>query len=179
MDILLSDVHSPIILSLDIFKKSPQDLLDIPYHRNECLIQTDISYENIQTNWQTERKNEYLSCFDLECINKLYSDLNEIIDSNYVGITQVVLDDKISSLEKILLGPSVRCGFSKTRVTNTKINTGKTNKNKPWFDNNCKQKRKEYFRLRKILKKSSINDDRLRIEAKRYKNFIRNTSCTF
>ena len=127
---------------------------------------------------QKENK-EYLSCFDLECINKLYSDLNEIIDSNYGGITQVVLDDKISSLEKILLGPSVRCGFSKTRVANTRINTGKTNKNKPWFDNNCKRKRKEYFRLRKILKKSSINDDRLRLEAKRYKNFIRNTSRTF
>ena len=179
MDTLLSDVHSPIILSLDILKKSTINSQNALVVDNTHVLPVDIPYKPIQTKWLPEKSTEYLNCYDLECMNKLFSDLQEVIENNYIGLTQVLLDDKISSLEHILLDPSVRCGFSKTRVSNNTINSRKNNSNKPWFDVNCKNKRNEYFRIKNILKKSKTNTDRLKIESKKYKNFIRNSSRKF
>ena len=69
----------------------------------------------------------------------------------------------IGNLGNILLGPSIRCGFSK-KIT-SKVNGSKRakNTNKPWFDTNCKSKRNEYFRIKNRLKKCTIND-RLKVE---------------
>ena len=109
-------------------------------------------------------------------MNNLYFNLHEIVIGNYIGVNQLILEELVSSLEKILLEPSVRCGFSKNTVHNRKANSYKSNNDKPWFDENCRNKRNEYFRVKNILKKSKSNDNRLKIESKKYKKFIRNTS---
>ena len=68
--------------------------------------------------------------------------------------------------------PAQFSGISETRL---KMKSNRF-KNKPWFDINCKNKRNEYFRIKNKLKKSKANDHRLKVESKKYKNFIRNTS---
>ena len=47
--------------------------------------------------------------------------------------------------------------------------------NKPWFDNECIEKRKKYFRVKNKLRKSKSYRDRLilRNEKKLYKKLIR------
>ena len=101
--------------------------------------------------------------FDLELVNNLYFHLHEIVIGNCIGVTQEVLEEQVSTLENILLEPSVRCGFSKNIVHNRKVKSYKSNNDKPWFDENCRIKRNEYFRVKNILKKSKSNDNRLKI----------------
>ena len=58
----------------------------------------------------------------------------------------------ISNLENILLGPSIRCGFSKKVTAKVNGNKRVKNSNKPWFDTNCKTRRNDYFRIKTRLK---------------------------
>ena len=163
MDILFSDVHSPITLSLNILKKSVSIPPNNPNHENIDSLPSDIPFNHIKTKWLPERKNEYLSSFDLDLVNKLYSDLQIITGNNCDGTSQLILDEMIGNLGNILLGPSIRCGFSKKVTPNVNESKRVKNTNKPWFDTNCKSKRNEYFRIKNRLKKCTIND-RLKVE---------------
>lgn len=179
MDILFSDVHSPVTVSLNILKKSTFDPPNNLDDQNSIILTSDIPYTPIKTKWLPKRKIEYLSSFDLDSVNSLYSELQEIVENNYLETSQVILDEKIGNLENILLRPSIRCGFSKTMTSNQKVYKIINSNNKPWFDINCKNKRNEYYRIKNILKKTKANNDRLRVESKKYKTFIRNTSRKF
>ena len=163
MDILFSDVHSPITLSLNILKKSGSTPPYNPNHENIDSLPSDIPFNPIKTKWLPERKNEYYSAFDLDLVNKLYFDLQIITGNNCNGISQLILDKRIGNLGNILLEPSIHCGFSKKVTSNVNESRKAKNTNKPWFDTNCKSKRNEYFRIKNRLKKCTIND-RLKVE---------------
>ena len=179
MDILFSDVHSPLTLSLNVLNKSKLNPNIILGEQESNMVTSDISYTPIKTKWIPERKIDYFRSFDLNSVNTLHTELIGIVENGYIDATQVNLDEKICNLESILLKPSIDCGLSKNNKSNKNLNNKKVNQNKPWFDINCKNKRNEYFRIRNRLKKSNANDDRLKIESKKYKNFIRNVSRRF
>ena len=149
---MLSDVHSPIILSLDILKNSSQNSPNELEKREEISLPTDIPYKSIKTNWQPKRKDEYLNNFDLELVNNLYFNLHNIIIGNYIEVSQEILEEHVSSLENILLQPSFLCSFSKNTGHNRKSNSLKSKNDKPWFDENCRIKRNEYFRVNNFEK---------------------------
>ena len=77
----------------------------------------------------------------------------------------------------ISITSGLETGISK--CSQNKRNTHKLNKtNKPWFDQECHKKRKQFFRIKNRLKKSKSFHDRaaLNNETKAYKKFINKKS---
>ena len=158
MDILFSDVHSPLTLSLNVLKKSTLNQHNVLKDQNQNILTSDVPYTPIKTKLIPERKVDYLRYFNIDNINNLYAELQEIAENNYEDTTQVVADEKIGNLENILLQPSFDCGFSKNISSGNRLHNNKNNKNKPWFDINCKNRRNDLFRIKNTLKKSKASN---------------------
>ena len=89
------------------------------------------------------------------------------------GANQNDIDDITKKITDIGILPGLNTGISKPIAPRNKSN--KQNKiNKPWFDHECREKRRNYFRIKNRLRKSKSFQDiaALKNETKSYKKFI-------
>ena len=163
LDKNLSDKHSPIILKLKTKQK------ENPGNQNETSHETDINYEQINSKWSDEKKSEFQSNFDQNKINDLYQTLDNI---EINSINQTKIDEVVKQISNISITAGKNTNMSK-KITNNKSPTKNTKKDKPWFDNECRLKRKHFLQIKRRLirkrSKSNIDTKILNHEAKMYK----------
>ena len=168
LDQNLSDFHSPIILTLKTDYENTQT------NNTDQTIESDINYEPINSKWCSDKKLEFQSKFDL---NKI-EEANLLLDTfESEGSNQRDIDSIVKLISDISVKSGLETGISK--CPQNKRNPHKLNKtNKPWFDQECHEKRKQFFRIKNRLKKSKSFHDKaaLNNETKAYKKFINKKS---
>ena len=149
----LSDKHSPIILTL----KTKHSIG--PTNQNEIPIETDINYEQINSKWNDEKKTEFQSNFDQSKIQSLLQILDDI-DLNCADQTKI--NDIAKEISNVSIIAGINTNISK-KVANNKgpVKEQKKQKgDKPWFDNECRTKRKHFLSIkRRFVRKKVKNSD--------------------
>ena len=137
------------------------------------LKESDIEYERISSKWDNNKKQEFQSNFDQNKISDFLQIL-ETIDTKNTDQTEI--NNIVKEISNISINAGIKTNISKKITGNAapKINP---KANKPWFDHECREKRKNFLQLKRRLLRRKIktqNDtETLDSEARVYKNFIR------
>ena len=162
-DRLLSDKHSPINLTINvdntkISKQMPNNIND---NRGSPIVE--------KVKWNDSREEDYEKAFDMNEINSLDLNLDNIM-------TNVITSDNIEEISKklnnILLEPAKSVGMCKK--SNPSSKPKKTKNDKPWFNNDCKNSKRTYWKFKRSLPKTSNTENTtLKNLAKQHKKLIR------
>ena len=158
-----SDYHSPIILTLNARHTTSAEA--------EIVSESDVEYNPVSTKWCDEKKAEFQSKFDQSKIEEANQLLDMLEPNN--NTNQSDLDNITNILANISTLAGLETGISK-QINNNNINSKPKKASKPWFDQDCHLKRKEYIRIKNRLKrtKSTQNEIALKNQSKLYKKFI-------
>ena len=161
-DPCLSDAHHPLCIELS-FKHCK---------RTEKKSGSKASTTKTRVAWDPNMKADYNRLIDNRLLEKLERDIAQL---QKMTPDQKSMDHCVSILTNILVTPARRIGIEKK----IRYNPNKERKvHKPWFDNECKKYRKDYYRSKQKLKrKSDIKE--LRARAKLYRNFMRQKSNNY
>ena len=162
-DPCLSDAHHP--LCIEIYYK----------HSDNSRTKSGAKASKTKTRvaWDSNMKTHYSRLIDIRMLEKLGNDIAQL---QTAIPDQKSIDQCVSILKNILVTPARRIGIEK-KIRYNPNNEQKVH-NKPWFDSECKQRRKAYYKSKKILKrKCEIKE--LRARAKLYRNFMRQKSNAY
>ena len=168
LDQSLSDFHCPIILTINNLPIESKHAVDEESHVS------DIIYKPINSKWDMNRINEYQLNLDSDKFRNYVDMLGKLVSETP---NQQRVDEVVNALCNLYVEPALKMGISKLYNTNYNNNfkPHKRKMNKPWFDKECIEKRKKYFRVKNKLRKSKSYRDRLILknENKLYKKLIR------
>lgn len=168
---LYSDIHSPILVT---FKTDNVNRI----HENFNPKGNGIDTQNIKP-WDNEKVNEFINNIDINKISLLEQKL--IVQSNENDITAETIDSLLNDLKDILLNSASETLGIRV-IKNTKNDNHIDNKtNKPWFDNECKNFRRNFRKAKRKFKSNpTIQNKTLMIETeKQYKNIMDNKYKSF
>ncbi|XP_071123270.1 uncharacterized protein [Mytilus edulis] len=133
---LFSDVHSPLILSLNF-----KDGIEEDVHIAENSVENAREVKRVQK-WDVEKKNEFVEFIDKNKISDLVAEL-ESVDSNL--LSQGKINEVVENINSIFLdaAENVLGTYNASQGSRTGQKMGKKG-NKPWFDKQCWNKRKIY-----------------------------------
>ena len=164
-DKCMSDVHSPLCL----------DLSNIPIIKNAC----HTSSENCEKltykpTWKPESKTQYQNSFDENEIMQV----SEKILSQQMSLnpTKEEMDELVKDLTSVLVDPAKRIGLCKKQ--RSKNSNPRKCPNKSWFNAECENKRKQFFKAKNDLRKAktpaekNLLKEKMDQEGKEYKKFI-------
>ena len=178
----MSDVHKPIMLELK-YQPNTQPLHCLSIDNATELLTDDStnSKEKITFKWNESISNLFQEKIHHIDMIKLEQTLNNFKQCR----SQEHMDNVCSSLNSVLLNVAKDCGASRISQKNIKVKPlQKKLMNKPWFDNECYSKRKQYFRnknrLRRTKKTTQVNahEEETKI-AKEYKKFIKKKAAAY
>ena len=189
-DRCLSDAHRPIKLTL-VRPSSEVNARGVV--REEDRVEHGIVCDGddrrllrLKVAWKADMKSEYSKAFDESELHELGELLDEaeakIADKR--GLEQREMDGIARVANKTLIEPAKRLGIAKVIKTSS-FSLGRKSphkaSNKPWFNAECRAKRKEYMSFKRKLKGSKTPEallERKRSE-KEYRIFIRKTSRVY
>jgi hypothetical protein len=169
-DAMLSDVHCPVILTLMRNTDCSGLILQAPCHTDKIcgVVKFDVSSGfkksvNCINKWDNSKLEMFkseLSSIDINEIHHCLDDENVSVSDANKKITSVLLQ-----AAKLSLGCRAPYQKKVSRIKNQK----------PWFNANCRQKRRSYFKARRKcrLHNSSFNRHTLMLASKEYKLAIR------
>ena len=166
LDKNLSDKHSPIILTLETKTRSNINLNETPHV-------SDIEYEPISSKWDDKKQPDFKLNFDQNKINDLFQIL-QTMETNVADQSEI--NNLVKDISNISVKAGINANISKT-ITNNPGNRNNEKTNKPWFDHECRDKRRHFLQVkrrhirRKCKTESEIEN--FNKEAKIYKNFIK------
>ena len=167
LDKSLSDKHSPIILTL--ITKHSKSLTN----QNEIYHESDIKYDRIYSKWCDKKLPEFQSNFDPNKIDNLYLIL-ENIEIN--GTDQSEINSVVKDISNVSITAGININISKKSTNST---GPKKNKkiDKPWFDHECRDKRRHFVQIKRRLLRKKIKSYTditfFNNEAKIYTKFIK------
>lgn len=160
-DPMLSDKHSRLVVTLEVLLQN----VNIPVEQTpEKLIK-----------WNEEKKGEFISAFqaDSDHIQILIEELNFL--GNRDDITKNDVDSIVDYLILLFKNAAAKSfGFTKLRGTGNIHSRSSTVDSKPWFNADCKAKRKKFHESRHKynLIKNSENKKLMNDHSKEYKNIL-------
>ena len=160
---LFSDSHCPISLYLKIKNKN-----------NKNMEETDFESVPEIRLWMEEKGDNFRENLNLETINEILLSITNLkTENNEVNASGI--NDVVSKIEQLFLN-SAKNTFGVKKKLNEKVN-----KNKPWFNLNCKMARNEYHRIRRIYNRNKTTENRnlLKIVSKRYKTVMKQSINRF
>ena len=181
LDHCLSDIHRPICLELSFIERKSNDvkIIQIEYDttsQNNIPSGSDIIF----------LKHQGEPSLAIEYRNNINSNeilmLNECVDSTAPeSVNQALIDSIASDICKLFLDAAKKVGVSNEIVINRNkksLNGQKysSSKSQPWFNNVCKKKRSEYFKLKRLSTKNPEKLNDFKEFSKEYKKLIRKTS---
>ena len=185
-DKCLSDVHSPIYLELNslLCTDFPE-----PNTSQENVILQDTTQLNqrkrtTKTNWDPTKKNAFTEAINTPHIKHLTQQITNL-GQNLALVSQSEINSLTETLEKMYEDAGVETGITKiynqcnpVKKNNT---TMQKNRKRPWFDNACLQKRKEFFMAKNAFKKSQTTENKLIMaeKSKTYRMAMREASKTY
>ena len=163
-DALLSDVHTPLVLTLKTgaYKKIKHSEFVVSKHSSAAKDSLKETVNVMIRKWQSDKADvfqQHLATYNIE-------ELNEIIDS------ELSVNDANKQLVRILIDSAKSAlGTTKRKL----VQHESQRKGFLWFDFNCKQKRREYFAAKHKAKrhKSVVNLEELKIKSKAYKSCLK------
>ena len=180
-DRCLSDIHCPI--SLELVGNLPMNVSATIQTHNTLTdhnTQPEKQTANIKVSWDKTKSKEFGETLQISDINNLVAQINTISDQPSI-ISQGDIDDITNSIKQIYIESGKKVGVINSKptthqISRTKAQQRKTNQ-KPWFDDTCKQSRKDVFLAKNCFKispnisnKTVMND-----ESKAYRKTIRSS----
>ena len=182
-DRCLSDVHCPISLELigNVSMNVSQLSATIPTHNTPTNhnTQPEEQMPNIKVKWDNTKSKEFGETLQIDDINNLIAQINTISDQPSI-ISKGDIDSITNSIKQIYIESGKKVGVINSKPTTHRIfarpkaQQRKTN-HKPWFDDTCKQSRKDFFLAKNCFKispnaskKKDMND-----KCKAYRKTIR------
>ncbi|WAR27434.1 hypothetical protein MAR_013138, partial [Mya arenaria] len=153
------DVHNPVYITvgaapLPVVEKISNDISD--------------DANNVKPTWNPNSLNDFINCIDQESVEQL----SLFIDRTQVDspCTSDLIDDITMKTGKILTDAADKCKLFKVKK---KQNIFKS-KTKPWFDNECKAKQKEFYGSKQKYRRfhSHNNFVSLKNHSKAYKKVL-------
>lgn len=166
-DATLSDVHSPIILSMRIHA--------LPTTENNAVIvepeQTGPSL-SYTVKWRPEARHAYMEGFDVQNVNSL---IRKIDDFRRDDPSQGDIDQLYGEFSALLVDSAVRAGVARQRPKKRRTYRKPKLDSKAWFDSECRLSRQEYRRMKARLKISPSLESAavLKARAKQYKRLTK------
>ena len=154
---VLSDVHSPIVFKFMNKVLSEQGNLDVQDTEEE--MESGDNY----IRWIPEKKEDYVQKIDINKVQTLMARMDDV--ENQKGINDV------TELFGNIMIETAASVFG-TRKTYSKEQ--KTKRSKPWFDAECREKRKAYARTKRLYKRfrTAQNKECVRQLGKTYKRTL-------
>ena len=105
--------------------------------------------------WNNNNKTIFIQNINKDNINEINYSLKSYSSSNRNYITQLSLDSIVTDIGHIFKEAAVEADFIRPKSSFKKEphTTHVKPKKKPWFDNNCKEKRKNFFSARQVYNK--------------------------
>jgi hypothetical protein len=177
MDYCLSDVHRPVCLGINY----GDGLKHFSLQTN-----VDSDTNNIDNGavvlkhvWDTNLASRFKNEIDLEEVSKLH----QVIDNtNFKEIDQALINDIAKNICQLFIDTGKKVGISKEimfKKQTRNISKFEKSKRKPWFNNDCKKKRAEYFKLKRLVKKNPRKYAEFKQASKVYKKLIKTTSRNY
>ena len=86
--------------------------------------------------------------------SQLMSDFLQQLRNVSSTVTQESIDDMCSSLSKIMIDAAKTAGaYNELKIIGNKESGNRKRKSPPWFDKECVEKRKEYYKMKNYLKR--------------------------
>ena len=167
-DEIYSDVHCAIELQLNIpFKRKDT---------NACTIGTenDNKTDSLYIKWDPSKKSQYIEALDDNAITHINLELVDMAN-NPNNVTKDNVNFVVNQINYVLINGAKATGMAKPK-TNRRHERKKKRFNKPWFDNSCRIKRKQYTKAknRSIRNKQDVRlKDEAKQKAKEYKKHTR------
>ena len=150
-DRLLSDIHSPINITINVGNKNG----DIQNSTNSTNSNDNIGKPIVdKVKWDDSREEDYKKAFDMNKINSLDLNLDTIVTN---GITTDGIEEISKKLNNILLEPAKNVGMCKSFNPSSKFKKPKNNK--PWFNNDCQNSKRTYWKLKRSLSKTNNTEN--------------------
>ena len=174
-DPLLSDTHCAIELQLkDLTHSVPEHPVNANVQPgNDNTLKEDILYgthiNDFKFTWNNEKGKVYedsLRNVDLSYVKDQCNDCN-------VNPSQENVDRLFDTINKIMIEKATDCGICKLKNMTEPI-TKKSKNCKPWFDNECRRVRDDYYRVKNKLKFTNMDErmKKIRFASKRYKDIL-------
>ena len=161
--VLISDVHSPVCISISNNEKGEYSTNMLNDNCNEYIVDRcilDGSFNNISIpgKWDDKKIDKYKTEIEKQNIDEIITSLNSIInDIKDKNQNYTTLKDDIENVTELLsnkLTEAAKLTNSQRYIKNTpnhkKDNSsGKNSETKEWFDEKCKESRKNYHNYKK------------------------------
>ena len=169
-----SDVHTPI--SITIGAKKNFDPKPSRIDESEFFSGTKDTYEvhnssrpDFVLKWNTDSKLMYENAFTNDDIDTLNTVLSEIKENP----SQRGVDSFMDKIGELLIEKGKDIGVVKEKKNYSNRNSKKYHQ--PWFDNECRNTRENYYRVRNKLKFSDpmVREEKIKSASKRLKSLIK------
>ena len=177
-DNCMSDVHCPLNLYLTSNIENLSNC-DMQKHTHDissttCTEENILCSHDIRFNWDKEKADKFVESFRNVDLIELKTDLLELEDN----ACQSNMDNFCKKLCDVFIENATEAGACKKikRATNKNKGFNKKPSSKPWFDEECRERRSEYYKVRNQLKKHVDSETALKFEGKKYKRFINSKS---
>ena len=141
-----------------------------------CSEENSVCSHDIRFKWDKEKADKFVDGFRNVDFNELKTDLLEL-EGN---ACQSNVDNFCKKLCNVFIDNATEAGACKKIKKATSINKHSNkkpgSKSKPWFDDECRERRSEYYKVRNQLKKYADSENALKTEGKKYKRFITSKS---
>jgi hypothetical protein len=188
-DELFSDKHCPLILTL----RNSESNTKFANNPTNCQYSPELNPEstgsmhpngdrpnNIKVSWKPENRQAFFEGFDTDAINSL---MLRIDTSNREAMSKSDMDGMASEICKLFFDSGFQADMIANKPASDNTTPGNTqgktkHKSKPrqpWFNNDCKITRSQYFKAKRRNKKVRSTDSReaLRKHSKEYKKATR------
>ena len=173
-DPLLSDKHKPIVVRV-LMNETSQNTRSVCFKENEA----EAKSTTMKCRWNPEKQEQYESAYDSLKIMDLKTKLGLVKNEN---VNQDEMDSLVFNLSEIILEPARKTGMLTCVIPHQSHRVKQPIlKNKPWFNEQCKQSKKEYVKYKKSLHRESTEEEKihLKILAKKHKKVIKRAKCIY
>jgi hypothetical protein len=125
--------------------------------------------------WDDLKKDDFITGIDTILIHKLEDNLDNLL-LNFTDVPKDSIDEIVSQVNAIMLNSAEKAGMVRIKRNNQAVYSRQKGKNKPWFNTQCRQKRKQFSKARKrasLHKNNAILNAEKRKLAKEYKTCVR------
>ena len=157
-----SDSHCPISMYLKCRNKGTKKP-----EQSYCETESEIRL------WNDDKGDKFGQNLNMQKINEILSNLSDMTAKKN-EISESSINEAVSSIGNLFLDGAKNVFGVKKKKKNE-------NKNKPWFNFNCKMARNEYHRVRKLYNrnKTQENKNNLNIVSKSYKTVMKQSISRF
>ena len=167
-----SDVHCAVIANFEFNKVN-----DSNAEQNDSTESND----ELFVKWDNDKKRDYVSNLCEEEIMNINESLDILLE-NCGNVSKDLVNDTVQKINACLLESAKKSDIAKIKRKKYKKRTEVRNFEKPWFDNTCRMKRRQFAKLRKKALKNK-QDKRLTEDSKNvgrdYKKHLRKCERIF